>query len=54
MAKGADSMIPKPKKDKSTPVDSLQLGHTEVNPEDIQSAENQIEDLKKQVKEVLF
>ena len=54
MAKGADTMIPKLKKDKFTPVDSHQLGHTEVSPEDIQSAEKQIEDLKKQVKEVLF
>ena len=54
MAKGADTMVPKPKKDKFIPVDSLQLGHTDVSPEDIQSAEKQIDDLKKQVKEVLF
>ena len=42
MAKGADTMIPKPKKDKFTPVDSLQSGHTEVSPEDIHLLRNKL------------
>ena len=52
MAKGADTMIPKSKAEVFTPVDNLQLGHTEVNPEDVKTAEQEIKDLKEQVKMV--
>lgn len=52
MAKGADTMIPQTKLEKFTPVDRLQLGKTEVNPEDIQNAEKEINKLKEQVEQV--
>ena len=52
MAKGADTMLPQAKAETFTPVDALQLGRSDVNPEDIQSADKKIENLKEQVKQV--
>ena len=47
-------MIPKTKMDAFTPVDRLQLGRSEVNPEDMQNADKEIEELKEQVQKVSF
>lgn len=52
MAKGVHTMLPASKNETFTPVDNLQLGHTDVNPEDVQSAEQEIKQLKEQVKQV--
>ena len=52
MAKGLDTMLPAAKTETFTPVDGLQLGRTEVNPDDLEMADKEIEGLKKQVKEV--
>lgn len=52
MAKGVHTMLPASKNEAFTPVDNLQLGHTDVNPEDVQSAEQEIKQLKEQVKQV--
>ncbi|XP_019856013.1 PREDICTED: gamma-aminobutyric acid type B receptor subunit 1-like [Amphimedon queenslandica] len=51
LAKGADTMVPSSKNEAFLPVDNLQLGHTDVNPEDVQSAEQKIKQLKEQVKQ---
>ena len=45
-------MVPSSKNEAFLPVDNLQLGHTDVNPEDVQSAEQKIKQLKEQVKQV--
>lgn len=47
-------MLPKAKGEVFTPVDNLQLGHTDVNPEDVKSAEQEIKYLKEQVKQVRY
>ncbi len=52
MAKGADTMISKSKLETFTPVDKLQLGRSEVNPEDIQNVDKELKELKEQVEQV--
>ena len=45
-------MIPKVKIETFTPVDNLQLGRTDVNPDDLQHIDEEIEELKQKVKQV--
>ena len=52
MTKGVDTMIPKTKLETFTPVDKLQLGRSEVNPEDIQNVDKELKELKEQVEQV--
>ena len=52
MAKGLDTMLPAVKTETFTPVDGLQLGRTEVNPDDLESADKEIKKLEKEVQQV--
>ena len=45
-------MIPKAKLETFTPVDKLQLGRSEVNPEDLQNVDKELKELKEQVEMV--
>ena len=51
LVKGAETMIPKVKIETFTPVDNLQLGRTDVNPDDLQHIDEEIEELKQKVKQ---
>ena len=52
MAKGLDTMLPAAKTETFTPVDGLQLGKTEVNPDDLEIADKEIKHLEKEVQQV--